>query len=153
MQQVIGDSGAGEFLSMSAVTSDPDNIAARIECWQFRKSFRTYPTVGKALPLADLSNITYVVLPPESKEGLHHPPAPMLFVLVTGMAHVTLPDGDGDLWIKEGGEQVIVANDIHGIGHNTEYPLERPTVALQLPFKDGILPKYEVLHAGPCICK
>ena len=82
-----------EYLSLTAVTSDAKNTDARIECWQFADPFENYPTVGKKLPLADLSNITYLVIPPSSEEGLHHPPSPMLFVLVSGMAHVTLPRG------------------------------------------------------------
>jgi hypothetical protein len=100
-----------------------------------QETIQSLPDSGRALPLAELSNITYVVLPAGSDEGLHHPPSPMLFVLVSGMAHVTLPSSDDDLWITEWGNQVIVANDIHGVGHYTAYPLDRETVALQLPFK------------------
>lgn len=142
--------GDDQYLKLPAVTSDANNTDARIECWQFTKPFDQYPTVGRALALADLSNITYVVLPPRSKEGLHHPPAPMLFVLVSGIAHVTLPAGKDELWIRQIVNQVIVANDIHGIGHNTEYPSDQETVALQLPFKDGIVPEHLVLHSGAC---
>jgi hypothetical protein len=136
------------YLSLTAVTSDADSPDARIECWQFSNPFSQYPTVGKALPLADVSNITYVVLPAKSEEGLHHPPSPMLFVLVSGMAHVTLPSSEDDMWIKEWENQVIVANDVHGVGHNTEYPMDRETVALQLPFMR--MPDYTVLHGGAC---
>ena len=141
-----------EYLSLTAVTSDKCSADARFECWQFERSFQTYPTVGRSVPLADLSNITYVVLPPKSKEGLHRPPSPMLFVLVSGMAHVSLPstnDKEG-IWISNAENQVIIANDMYGVGHNTEYPLDIETVALQLPFKDGVLPAYQVLHSGPC---
>ena len=141
-----------EHLSMTALTSDESSPDARFECWQFMQSFHTYPTVGRSVPLADLSNITYVVLPPKSKEGLHRPPSPMLFVLVSGMAHVSLPstnDKEG-IWISNEENQVIIANDMYGVGHNTEYPLDIETVALQLPFKDGILPAYQVLRSGPC---
>jgi len=76
----------------------------------------------------------------------------MLFVLVSGMAHVSLPstnDKEG-IWISNEENQVIIANDMYGVGHNTEYPLDIETVALQLPFKDGILPAYQVLRSGPC---
>lgn len=138
-------------LALTAVTSEPDRPDARIECWQLLNPFTPYPTLGRAVkPLADLSNITYVVIPPRSTENLHHPPSPMLFVLLSGMAHVTLPYGDDDLWIQEGENQVVIANDMDGVGHNTSYPLDRLTVALQLPFKDGKLPDHTVLHVGAC---
>jgi hypothetical protein len=60
-------------LISSAVVSEPDGIA-RIECWQFTTPFSQYPTVNMAIPLADLSNATYVVMPPRSSEGIHNPP-------------------------------------------------------------------------------
>jgi hypothetical protein len=151
LDEAVFDGRDDTFLSLTAVTSDEHDTKARIECWQFKQPFIKYPTVGKALHLADLSNVTYVVLPPYSKEGLHHPPAPMLFVLVTGAAHVTIPDSSDELWITEQGDQVVIANDIHGIGHDTEYPLNRDTVALQLPFKDAKVPEYRMLHMGSCM--
>lgn len=66
-------------LRLSAVVSSapPDDTAARIECWEFATPFRSYPTVGEAIALANTTNATYVVLPARSKEGLHHPPHPM----------------------------------------------------------------------------
>lgn len=73
-----------------------------------------------------------------------------LFVLLSGLAHVTLPKCDGDLWIMEGVNGLIVANDVRGEGHFTDYPSDKPSVALQLPFKDGKLPKYRVVHGGVC---
>ena len=152
LQQCFEAAHDSEFLRLTAVTTDLKNTDARFECWQFNKPFQQYPTVGKAIALADLSNITYVILPPRSREGLHHPPAPMLFVLVSGMARVTLPstnDKEG-IFISQDQNQVIVANDIRGLGHNTEYPLDMETVALQLPFQDGRLPDYRMLHTGAC---
>ena len=61
------------FLTATAIVSDP-NGDARIQCWEFAAPFVAYPTVGMALQLANTSNLTYVVLPPRSKEGLHKPP-------------------------------------------------------------------------------
>ena len=141
-----------ELLQLTAVTSDAASPDARFECWQFAELFHQYPTVGKSLPLADLANITYVVLPPRSREGLHHPPSAMLFVLVSGMARVTLPSTNDEegIWITQTQNQVIVANDLDGIGHNTEYSLDVETVALQLTFRDGKLPEHTVLHRRAC---
>lgn len=76
----------------------------------------------------------------------------MLFVLLSGLAQVTFPYNDQELWIQGGTEGgLIVANDIEGIGHFTEYPGEKESVALQLPFKDGIVPDYEVVGRGACL--
>jgi hypothetical protein len=145
-----GAAAKPDLLQLSAVVSDADDNA-RIECWQFDDApFFKYPTVGKAMHLADISNITYVVLPAKSREGLHRPPHPMLFVLVSGKAHVTLPDFSDELWILEGTDNVIVAADTRGIGHYTDYPLDKETVALQLPFKDGKVPKHVVIGQGAC---
>jgi hypothetical protein len=139
-----------DLLQLSAVVSDADDNA-RIECWQFEDApFSRYPTVGKAMYLADVSNVTYVVLPLVSKEGLHRPPHPMLFILVSGEAHVTLPDLSDELWLSEGVDDVIIAADTRGVGHYTEYPSNKETVALQLPFANGQVPRHAVIGQGAC---
>jgi hypothetical protein len=56
-------------LHLTAVTSTGPNNAARFQCWRFANIFKEYPTVGKSMQLADVSNATYVVLPPNSQEG------------------------------------------------------------------------------------
>jgi len=162
-----------QYLEATAVVSEPDGIA-RLECWKFNTPLHQYPTVGSALYLADTSNVTYVVLPPRSGEGLHKPPHPMsvppppcglsytivwfltlssilrLFILLSGLAHVTLPHGEDEAWIMEGVNGLVVATDVTGVGHYTEYPSDKETVALQLPFLNGIVPGHEVLHSGAC---
>jgi hypothetical protein len=50
----------------------------------------------------------------------------------------------------EGVNGLIVAADVKGIGHFTTYPSDKETVALQIPFKDGIAPRHEVLKRGAC---
>ena len=69
-------SSPNHYLTATAVVSDISGNA-RIQCWQFASPFSAYPTVGIALHLGQVSNITYVVLPPRSGEGLHKPPHPM----------------------------------------------------------------------------
>lgn len=65
---------AANHLSLTAVVSDDDGIA-KFECWEMAVPFSTYPTVGDAIPgLAEVANVSYVVLPPRSKEGIHKPP-------------------------------------------------------------------------------
>lgn len=72
------------------------------------------------------------------------------FVLLSGLAHVTLPDGSDELWIVEGVNNLIVAVDMAGIGHWTAYPSDKETIALQIPFAGGVVPRHRVLKAGAC---
>lgn len=72
------------------------------------------------------------------------------FVLLSGLAHVVTRETGHDLWIGEGYNQLVIAVDTEGVGHLTYYPSDKPTVALQIPFKDGRLPDYKVLHEGAC---
>lgn len=140
-------------LQVSAVVHEEQwPHAAKIECWEIASPFQAYPTIGSSLFLSNNTNLTYVSLPPRSLEGLHHPPHPMLFILLTGVAHVGLP-GDpssGGLWIVEGVNPVIVATDTLGVGHFTYYPSDKETVALQAPFKGGMIPEHRVLADRAC---
>ena len=69
---------------------------------------------------------------------------------MSGMAHVTLPDGEDELWIRPGVDGMIIAADTVGDGHYTNYPADMPSVALQIPFANGVLPGHDVIHNGPC---
>lgn len=73
-----------------------------------------------------------------------------LFALISGSAHITLPTGEDELWIWNGINGLIIAVDIVGNGHYTEYSLTQPSVALQLPFRDGVPPSHCVVKHGPC---
>jgi hypothetical protein len=72
------------------------------------------------------------------------------FVLLSGQAHVLLPDGSAELWIEEGINGLMIAADVIGTGHYTAYPSDKETHALQIPFKNGELPMHKVLHPGTC---
>lgn len=65
---------------------------------------------------------------------------------------MTLPSrsDDAGLWIMQSANPVIVAVDVEGPGHITEYPTDVESVALQIPFRNGQIPKYELLHDGIC---
>jgi len=67
-------------LTATAIVSSAQYPSPRIECWRFHKPLSKYPTVGAAMTLADTTNVTYVVLPPRSREGIHKPPRPMSVV-------------------------------------------------------------------------
>ena len=71
-------------------------------------------------------------------------------MLLSGLAHVTLLEGDDELWIMEGVNGLMVAADIYGDGHFTEYPSDKPTVALQIPFEGGRMPKHRVVRDATC---
>ena len=49
-----------------------------------------------------------------------------------------------------GADGLIIAVDTVGTGHNTSYPSNAETRALQIPFADGIIPAHVVLHSGAC---
>ena len=70
--------------------------------------------------------------------------------MLSGLAHVTLPTSDDDLYILEGVNGLIVAADTRGEGHFTDYPSDKPSIALQIPFKDGKVPEHHVLSKGVC---
>lgn len=70
--------------------------------------------------------------------------------MISGLAHVTLPEGDDELWIREGANGLIVAADTVGDGHFTEYPSDKPSVALQIPFAGGRFPAHRVIKHGVC---
>lgn len=53
----------------------------------------------------------------------------------------------------EGVNNFIVAVDTVGVGHNTAYPSDKETVALQVPFRDGEVPPHRVLGKGACVSK
>lgn len=73
-----------------------------------------------------------------------------LFILLSGLAHVRTLDGTDDIWIMEGVNNVVVAADDVGHGHYTDYPSDKETAALQLPFKDGKVPEHFILNQGAC---
>lgn len=66
------------------------------------------------------------------------------------MAHVTLPQGDSELWIMEGVNGLMIAADVVGPGHFTAYPSDKTSIALQIPFRDAKMPKHSVLKRGVC---
>lgn len=64
-------------LQLTALISN-DDAKAEFECWEMAQPFSGYPTVGQSITgLAEVSNVSYVVLPPRSNEGIHKPPHPM----------------------------------------------------------------------------
>jgi hypothetical protein len=70
---------------------------------------------------------------------------------LSGLAHITLPqDTTTDLWIVGGEGGLLFAADTEGLGHLTTYPSDQETVAIAVPFKDGVVPEYELVKEGAC---
>lgn len=72
---------------------------------------------------------------------------------LSGLAHITLPNATGEAWVQGGKYGLIVVVDnaaASKYGHVTTYPSDADTVALQVPFLNGVTPNHTVLHPGPC---
>ena len=65
------------------------------------------------------------------------------------LARVSFPCNDVELWIREGVQNVIVANDVKGAGH-FRVPGEKETVGLQIKFEYGVVPGHEVVVRDAC---
>src|SRR6266536_6361957 len=72
------------------------------------------------------------------------------FTLLSGVAHITLPYLDDEAWVVDAVNPFLVAADVTGSGHYTNYPSNREAVALQLPFSDSIIPEHDIIHRGSC---
>lgn len=76
-------------------------------------------------------------------------------IFISGLAHVTLPNGTDEAWVHGGKYGILIAADtasVSNYGHITTYPNAEDTIALQIPFADGKIPAHTVLHSGPCAC-
>ncbi|KIP09641.1 hypothetical protein PHLGIDRAFT_11779 [Phlebiopsis gigantea 11061_1 CR5-6] len=143
---------SGTFLDLTAIVTHHNNSA--LECWRLADPFTTSAGAGTAgaatLNIAGLANATYTVLPPRFEGGVHNAPHPQLVVFLSGVAHVTLPHGTGDAFVVGGADGTIIAVDTTGTGHNTSYPSNAATRALQIPFAGGVVPPHTVLFSGAC---
>lgn len=72
-------------------------------------------------------------------------------VFTSGLAVVTLPNNTGTAYVPGGANGIIIAVDTVGSGHNTSYPSNSETIALQIPFADDAIPAHSVVAEGPCV--
>ena len=66
---------------------------------------------------------------------------------------VSLPNSTDTATIHGGREGLILAADtmnVSALGHYTNYPSQKSTVALQIPTANNEIPPHAVLHAGAC---
>ncbi|KAI0042605.1 hypothetical protein FA95DRAFT_1610065 [Auriscalpium vulgare] len=142
-------------LNVSAIVGR--NGASAFECWALTPGFEVSSEAGTAgaevLQLGDLANASYSVLPPRFAGGPHHAPRVQYVLLLSGAAHVTLPNSTADMWVFGGAHGLHFAADVEGVsayGHVTDYPSGDETRSVQIPTAGGVAPPHEVLHAGPC---
>ncbi|KAI0842020.1 hypothetical protein F5Y06DRAFT_258836 [Hypoxylon sp. FL0890] len=152
---MLGAAHAEQFLNMTTLTGR-DNVSV-LECWQLTTPFVKSDVPGvsgtQTLNMGDLSNATYTVIPPRFDGGLHRAPFKQYVWFVTGLIHLSLPNGTDEAIVNGGRYGLIFADDtsdISGWGHRTQYPGGDETVAIQIPVKDNVRPPYKVLHGGAC---
>jgi len=70
---------------------------------------------------------------------------------MSGAARITAPDADKEgLWLIGGVNGLVVLADTKGPGHVLSYPSNGQSIVMSIPFADGVIPAYEVLHQGNC---
>jgi len=79
-------------------------------------------------------------------------------IVLSGLIHIRAPDSTlapstSDAWIQGGRNGLIFAADTSSRsrhGHFAEFPSDAPTVLVQIPMANGVIPDHDVLHVGPC---
>lgn len=144
----------------------------------FTSSSQAGTTGAEILQLGNLANASYSVIPAQFAAGLHNAPnvqyvylsllppfgpeegklnavSPRRWVVfLAGEAHITLPNGTDEAWVLGGRDGMILAVDTSAVstyGHNTTYPSNETTIALQIPIEGGLVPNHTVVHTGPCV--
>ncbi|KAK4627360.1 hypothetical protein CLAFUW4_04167 [Fulvia fulva] len=135
-----------------------------LQCWQL-DPFTVSSTPGT---VGEASNVSYTVIPPRTNAGLHVAPAAQFVVFLSGLIHLTLPNSTDEAWVVGGKYGMILAGDtadVLGIGgnvltidlcvlgtfgHNTEYPGNEATVAVQVPLAPGMKLNHTVLQEVGC---
>ncbi|EAW25063.1 uncharacterized protein NFIA_105510 [Aspergillus fischeri NRRL 181] len=133
------------------------NNQSILECWSLEPGFAssTQPGIAGSAslslgPVGD--NATYTIVPAQLDGGIHNAPVRQWVVFLSGLAHITLPHSDDEVWILGGKRGTILAldtADVSADGHYTEYPSNEVTVAMVVPLGDEE-PAHRVLHQGAC---
>lgn len=74
-------------------------------------------------------------------------------ILLSGLAKISLYEGDEEVWLHGGKYGLIIAADTADRtreGHRTEYPSAADSIAMEIPIRDREGFKYTVLHSGAC---
>ncbi|KAG5926016.1 hypothetical protein E4U42_003726 [Claviceps africana] len=142
-------------LNVTALTAA--NGVSLFECWQLAAPFLGSAEPGIAgaikLSLGEMGNASYAVIPPRFDGGFHHAPAFQFVVFLSGLAQISLYEGDEQVWVHGGKYGLIIAADTADRtknGHRTQYPSASDTIAMEIPIRDREGFKYSVLHSGAC---
>ncbi|KAG5999757.1 hypothetical protein E4U54_001685 [Claviceps lovelessii] len=142
-------------LNITALTAA--NGVSLFECWQLTTPFRQSSESGVVgalkLPLGEMGNVSYNVIPPRFDGGFHHSPALQFVLFLSGLAQISLYEGDEQVSVHGGKYGLILAADTADRttnGHRTQYPSAADTIAIELPVRDPDALKYTVLHPGAC---
>ncbi|KAI9456777.1 hypothetical protein F5148DRAFT_984300 [Russula earlei] len=140
------------FLNVTAISAQ--NGQSVLECWQILPGFTTVTTSSgttrSILRLGDVTNMSYSVLPPGFNGGLHNEPAIQWSAVLSGLAHITLPDSSDEVFLGKG--DLLFATDTAAAsikGHLSNFPSKFETAVLEIP-TGGTIPQHNVLHSGPC---
>ncbi|KAL8786474.1 MAG: hypothetical protein Q9213_002790 [Squamulea squamosa] len=143
------------YLNLTAIGAK--NGSSTIECWQLAAPLKVSNVAGVSgaaiAQLGQTGNTSYTLIPAKFDGGLHNAPTVQYVAFLSGKAVVSVPDSGQSATIQGGKDGLIIAADTANVstkGHDTKYPSEEQTIAIQIPTADGKTPAHTVLYAGPC---
>ncbi|KAI9834670.1 MAG: hypothetical protein M1826_000072 [Phylliscum demangeonii] len=146
---------APSYLRLTALSAAKRQ--STLECWQLTRPFLVSSTAGisgaAVAQLGATESASYGVLPAHFDGGLHRAPVVQYVVILSGVAHITIPNSTQEVWIRPGKTGLLIAADTANVsdtGHYTVYPGNQPTIALQVQTAGGAVPEHVVLHEGAC---
>ncbi|THX44218.1 hypothetical protein D6D10_00545 [Aureobasidium pullulans] len=143
---------AYDYLTATALVTNAANQSA-LECWRLSTPLVDSSEPGIAGSLRfnfNASSASYTIIPPRFNGGRHNDPTPQLVVYTSGLAHISLPSSKDEAWFIGGNQGILIATDMTGGGHITEYPSEQYTSVITVPFPDGLVPAHEKVSSGAC---
>ncbi|MCJ1325583.1 hypothetical protein MMC10_002246 [Thelotrema lepadinum] len=142
-------------LNLTAISAE--NGQSIFECWQLKAPFLDSNQAGTDgavfAQLGNASNASFAILPPKFSAGLHNAPFVQYVVFTSGRAHISLPNSTEKAIVHGGKRGLLIAADTADIsehGHNTTYPSDENTISINIPTKNGKIPKHTCLYRGPC---
>ena len=90
-------------------------------------------------------------LPTTSRSSMRTDNHRRILVWIAGEGNFTLPYSDDYAEVKPNKNGVVIATDVTGTGHRTNFPSDKWTESIELPLPYGELPEHTVLHEGVCV--
>ncbi|OIW34284.1 hypothetical protein CONLIGDRAFT_650842 [Coniochaeta ligniaria NRRL 30616] len=150
-----------------------------LECWKL-SSMPVEAMDAINFNIGSTTKATWSVIEPHTTVGEAWAPSVQLSIILNGLIRITAPSpisSNSSLattpplcptnytnssqqtsvaYIMPGTirSSVLIAADMkttsYITGHYTEFPSNEPTVLIQIPFVDNLVPHHVVLHEGPC---